>query len=163
MKKIILLLILFSSCIINSQTLYWVGGSGNWSDANHWSLVSGGASSGIVPTPSTHLIFDDNSTASDAEIEAIQSIEVSSIDVSIQNYNIKLIGSNLITLKLNSYANFNPHFKFNFNGKVILTPTHNVSYDFSHTTFSNEIVVNSNYDVELGAIYSISNVTFTGN
>jgi hypothetical protein len=41
--------------------LYWVGGTGNWSDSNHWSLTSGGAPSGCIPSPDSDVIFDNNS------------------------------------------------------------------------------------------------------
>lgn len=40
---------------------YWVGGSGNWSDAtNHWSTSSGGAGgAGNTPTTTDNVIFDN--------------------------------------------------------------------------------------------------------
>ncbi|WP_018342420.1 T9SS type A sorting domain-containing protein [Cytophaga aurantiaca] len=45
-----------------SKNLYWVGGGGNWSDQNHWSLTSGGAViSGCVPTYADNVFFDQNS------------------------------------------------------------------------------------------------------
>ena len=40
---------------------YWIGGSGLWNDDNHWSLNSGGASAGSVPTADDNVHFDDNS------------------------------------------------------------------------------------------------------
>ena len=40
------------------KTLFWVGGGGNWGDGAHWSLSSGGAPSGCVPTPRDHVVFD---------------------------------------------------------------------------------------------------------
>ena len=81
MKKLLLLSLLFVSFLINAQTLYWVGGSGNWSDSQHWSLVSGGSPSGVVPNSNTHIIFDDNSTTAPAIIHTTASIEISSIDL----------------------------------------------------------------------------------
>ncbi|MBA3705160.1 MAG: PKD domain-containing protein, partial [Bacteroidetes bacterium] len=44
-----------------SQNLYWVGGSGNWSDATHWSVTSGGAPSTCIPTRFDNVFFDANS------------------------------------------------------------------------------------------------------
>ena len=41
--------------------LYWVGGSGNWDDVNHWSDRSGGASVCAIPTAGITVVFDDNS------------------------------------------------------------------------------------------------------
>jgi hypothetical protein len=44
---------------------FWVGGSGNYSDAtNHWATVSGGApGAGNLPTSADNAIFDANSNA----------------------------------------------------------------------------------------------------
>lgn len=46
---------------------YWVGGTGNWSDAtNHWSDSSGGApGAGFLPTSGDDVYFDNLSAASD--------------------------------------------------------------------------------------------------
>lgn len=41
--------------------LYWVNGSGNWSDSNHWSYSSGGSGGACIPTPFDNVIFDHNS------------------------------------------------------------------------------------------------------
>ncbi|MCC6369753.1 MAG: gliding motility-associated C-terminal domain-containing protein [Bacteroidia bacterium] len=46
---------------MNSQTLYWVGGSGNFNDAAHWSLVSGGTPANQIPSSNTTVSFDENS------------------------------------------------------------------------------------------------------
>lgn len=41
---------------------YWVGGSGNWSDLNHWVTVSGGSiSHTILPSTRDNVFFDENS------------------------------------------------------------------------------------------------------
>lgn len=47
----------------NSNTLdyYWIGGTGNWTDPAHWSLSSGGPSSGCIPAGKDNAIFDANS------------------------------------------------------------------------------------------------------
>jgi trimeric autotransporter adhesin len=39
-------------------TLYWVGGSGDWNNKNHWSLSSGGAGGACVPFKNDNVIFD---------------------------------------------------------------------------------------------------------
>lgn len=46
------------------QTLYWIGGSGNWNDPNHWSTTSGGIIGGCIPTRYDNVIFDDSSFTS---------------------------------------------------------------------------------------------------
>ncbi|WP_160137436.1 hypothetical protein [Chryseobacterium sp. c4a] len=43
------------------QTLYWVGGSGNWNDKRHWSQTSGGVGGYCVPGPGDNVFFDGGS------------------------------------------------------------------------------------------------------
>ncbi len=47
------------------QTMYWIGGAGNWSDLSHWSYRSGtqdpNDQPSSVPTANTHVIIDANS------------------------------------------------------------------------------------------------------
>ncbi len=44
-----------------TRDLYWVGGSGNWSDTAHWSLASGGAGGEAVPDSDDNVTFDGSS------------------------------------------------------------------------------------------------------
>ncbi|MBU0486555.1 MAG: SprB repeat-containing protein, partial [Bacteroidetes bacterium] len=41
--------------------LYWVGDGGNWNDPNHWSLTSGGAPYGCLPSTNDNVYFDASS------------------------------------------------------------------------------------------------------
>jgi len=50
------------------QNLYWRGGSGNWNDATHWSLTSGGAGGACVPTSADHVFFDNNSFTAGSKV-----------------------------------------------------------------------------------------------
>jgi gliding motility-associated-like protein len=43
------------------KSLYWVGGTGEWSDVTHWSYTSGGPGGACVPSPLDSVFFDDNS------------------------------------------------------------------------------------------------------
>jgi len=43
------------------SNLYWVGGTGNWSDVNHWAFTSGGPGGACLPNARTNVIFDVNS------------------------------------------------------------------------------------------------------
>jgi len=44
-----------------AEDFFWVGGTGNWDEGNHWALTSGGAPSGCVPTAVDDVYFDNNS------------------------------------------------------------------------------------------------------
>jgi gliding motility-associated-like protein len=60
---VIFLLLLFSIAA-KAVDLYWVGGSGQWTDINHWSLTSGnsgGHLSPSIPQSGDNVIFDANS------------------------------------------------------------------------------------------------------
>ncbi len=46
-----------------ARTLYWVGGTGNWSDTARWSTSSGGGSGAAVPTSLDNVIFNSASNA----------------------------------------------------------------------------------------------------
>ncbi|HRO76911.1 MAG TPA: T9SS type A sorting domain-containing protein, partial [Crocinitomicaceae bacterium] len=50
--------------ILTPQTLYWVGGTGNWNDPNHWSTINNGvypSVGGCIPTPMDTVVFNTNS------------------------------------------------------------------------------------------------------
>lgn len=51
-----------------TDTLYWVNGSGSWSDAGQWAAGSGGAGGAGVPDDQTTVIFDQNSFSSAGEV-----------------------------------------------------------------------------------------------
>jgi len=55
-----------------SRTLYWVGGTGNWSSTTKWSTSSGGGSGAAIPTSLDAVVFDSasNATAYTATIDA---------------------------------------------------------------------------------------------
>ncbi|MDJ1479522.1 PA14 domain-containing protein [Cytophagaceae bacterium YF14B1] len=47
-----------------ARTLYWVGGTGNWSETAHWSLTSGGAGGQCIPTINDDVNFNAGSFSS---------------------------------------------------------------------------------------------------
>jgi large repetitive protein len=59
-----------------AQSRYWVGGSGNWSDSQHWSYSSGGKGGASVPTQSNFVFVDKNSFKSDGVITLNQDIKI---------------------------------------------------------------------------------------
>ena len=132
MKKIILLIILFSSYLLSSQTFYWVGGSGNWSDANHWSLISGGITAGVIPDASTNVIFDNKSGSKIITVTASQNIEVNSLHGNNTTLIIDLVGSSLVDLKFNAEVELTQYFRYKIAGKTYLTPSNNAIYQFAH-------------------------------
>ncbi|SKB75277.1 hypothetical protein SAMN05660477_01021 [Soonwooa buanensis] len=62
MKKIFSFLTILCITHIFAADYYWVGGSGNWSDINHWRTTSGGTSlPSVIPGPTDNVFFDAKS------------------------------------------------------------------------------------------------------
>lgn len=76
----LLLFFLFITFVAKSQTLYWVGGSGNFNDPSHWSLTSGGPSANVVPGELNDLIFDNSSADQQASILIKGSSKIKSLE-----------------------------------------------------------------------------------
>jgi hypothetical protein len=59
MKKCLLIILSFISlCELKAADYYWVGGTGNWSDLNHWRLgSSAGSIPSIVPSSTDNVFF----------------------------------------------------------------------------------------------------------
>ena len=63
----------FSPSPPTGSTVYWVGGEGNWSDAeNHWAAESGGEPSvSNLPDSTTSVVFDENSGLENDDVIAL--------------------------------------------------------------------------------------------
>jgi hypothetical protein len=63
---------LFFTAPPTPRTLYWVGGTGNWSSTTKWATSSGGASGAAIPTSLDSVTFDSasNATGYTATIDA---------------------------------------------------------------------------------------------
>lgn len=71
-----------------SQTLYWIGGEGNWSDGQNWSLTSGGAPYGCPPTAKDNVVFDANSfDAPDQVVQVTAAANCNNMDWSAASNN----------------------------------------------------------------------------
>lgn len=71
-----------------SADRFWVGGTGNWSDINHWSTTSNGAPGATSPTLSDNAIFDVNSgLLSPANIVTLD------IPVSVLNFDFSAVAN----------------------------------------------------------------------
>jgi len=50
------------------ENLYWVNGSGNWSNGSNWANNSGASSTGSTPATNSKIIIDDNSVAGNGDV-----------------------------------------------------------------------------------------------
>ncbi len=64
------------------RTLYWVGGTGEWNDVNHWSVSSGGNSGACLPNRHDDVFFDANSflSANDSVKGIHENISIHTMD-----------------------------------------------------------------------------------
>lgn len=62
-KYFLIIILAFSSFLkVQAADYYWVGGSGNWNDINHWRTTSGGTLiPSVIPGASDNVYFDVNS------------------------------------------------------------------------------------------------------
>lgn len=76
-----------------ADDIYWVNGTGKWSDyKNHWMEESGGSiSQGRIPTISDNVIFDENSFSVDG-----QEIQIDILNADVRNIDFRDINRNVI-------------------------------------------------------------------
>jgi len=105
------LLVFFVLLSLNTWAvrLYWVGGTGNFNDANHWSFESGGQGGAKSPTVSDDVYFDGRSFSYTSVINFIGKTEVHDLIFTDNTHPVILAGTQnekiIISgeIKLNSY------------------------------------------------------------
>ena len=125
MKKNIHISLLLFTLSIFSQSLiaaskYWVGNGGNWSDASHWSLTSGGVPGAGAPTSTDLAIFDQNSfSISNQSVIISQNLEIGGMDwKKVSNYP-SLQSSEQVNIRTFGAIVLGNNMKSNFKGKII--------------------------------------------
>ncbi len=124
-------IILFFAIIANgfSANLYWIGGTGNWSDATHWSNSSGGSTSAIIPNQTYSVVFDANSFPSGGIVTINQLAYckdmawtgVTNIPTLAGNSELDIYGSLTLTNSMNLTYTGQLHFKSNSTTETIAT------------------------------------------
>ncbi len=95
----ILALTYFLSFDLFSANLFWIGGTGNWNDPNHWSSQSGGASCSCTPTSADNVFFDLNSfTSSSKQVTVNATANCNSMDWTGSSFTPVLSGSSTLNL-----------------------------------------------------------------
>lgn len=113
-----------------TTNFYWVGGSGDWSDKNHWSFTSGGTG-GVcpVPTQNDNVFFDVNSFSAANQYVNINT-SVNCLNMSWNNVNFpRIIGGNDLNIygsmtldsKLSWQHNGWTYFRSTNTGNVVTT------------------------------------------
>lgn len=140
----------FSIAFISAQTLYWVGGSGNYNDPQHWSLVSGGKSSNQYPNSSTNIVFDHNSSKNN-EIAVVNfPLHVSVKNLALDNQYVQINSSQNATLTISGQVNISPYSRFDYSGLICLTssnPLVQLVYFGSKPLHANVSFKTGNYNI----------------
>ena len=106
-----------SGWIVNAippRNFYWVGGTGNWNDPNHWAFTSGGITSGCaLPNKVDNVIFDSLSFTASGQYA---------------NVNLTVDVNNMTWTNVKSGARFEGGNEFNLWGSLVLH--HNMVYNF---------------------------------
>ncbi len=122
----------FLSFTGDATNLYWVGGSGDWHNANHWSLTSGGRGGANLPNANDDVIFDENSFITFNEnivlsgnMECRNIVWSSTIPKSIvsgsSSSTLNISGSLFVTPQITWNYKGEIHFKSSLNGNTINT------------------------------------------
>ena len=86
------------------RTLYWVGGTGRWSELAHWALSSGGAGGNCIPNQLDNVIFDAQSFTATGQIVTQDAIQASCASMSWTGVTYTPTFGEIVTNKLNIYG-----------------------------------------------------------
>ncbi len=114
---------LFISCNLFSADRFWVGGSGNWNDNNHWSDKSGGSGGASLPDPDSDVFFDIQSG-----LTSTSTITILEGEYNVRNF--KIADASLSFKFYFSSAGSSPSSSIDFNiyGDLFLAPNINTEF-----------------------------------
>jgi hypothetical protein len=104
-----------------SQSLYWVGGSGNFNDPKHWSNRSGGEPAFLIPDNTIDVYFDDNSGSGQFTVNFDKNNSVKSFNANILNQVVVFEGSKLNVVYISEGIYLSHRVKFNSQAEMIFS------------------------------------------
>jgi gliding motility-associated-like protein len=126
LKKLFLLFIivittnLFSVQNLFADDYYWVAGSGNWSELNHWATSSGGSVfHSSVPDFDDNVIFDQHSFNNASNTVTIDVENAVCLNLSLAGINQNLIFAGSSELHIHAGLTLSPLVDFQFSGSII--------------------------------------------
>jgi hypothetical protein len=115
-----------SGWTINGPTprqLFWVGGTGNWSDPNHWALSSGGTVPNCPPNFQDDVFFDQNSFSAAGQTLTVNT-DASCRDMTWTNVNNPtLAGPSSNTTRIYGSLRFAATMTLSYNGELYFEAT----------------------------------------
>ena len=101
-----------------AQSRYWVGGTGSWSDSQHWSYTSGGPGGASVPSSSNNVFIDKYSFTTPGVISLDGSADVKSFYWTSDAATSGIVGSGTLNIFQNTI--FESSASGGWNGSIIL-------------------------------------------
>ncbi len=108
----------FTFAFLSAQTLYWVGGSGNFNDPKHWSLSSGGPAANLTPNSTTDVVFDENSSSDFAVIDIKFPLNSSIKSLIVNNNGVSFSGLTVSSLTVSGNVQVNTPSGVKFFGNI---------------------------------------------
>ncbi|MBK7944912.1 MAG: hypothetical protein IPJ85_06195 [Flavobacteriales bacterium] len=109
------LLLAPAALLAQRRTLHWVGGSGAWSDAAHWSLHPGGVGGAAVPKATDDVVV---APSNDAEVLIEGDAKCNSLRVDGSAAFVRVIGSENEALRMHGDWTMNGSVHWAFAGTV---------------------------------------------
>lgn len=135
------------------RTLYWVGGSGDWDEATHWSLTSGGSGGECIPTPSDSVVFDDNSSTGNMTMEISSTAFAKDLTAFNTTFDINVANSPAMASSshIEVYGNvwFSQRINYNYSRELVLKA------DTGSFLFKTSNIEIEHIEHEGGAIYTL--------
>jgi gliding motility-associated-like protein len=164
LKQLLLFLLLFTSIIsLPAQTLYWVGGSGNFNDPAHWSLQSGGAGGAKIPGLADDVHFDKNSFKYPSIVTALGESKIHNFIVEGDCPAFSFAGSSYARLIVDGSFQAMPAFKNNFEGKIIFTSNEQEEVFFASSIVKGDVVFDGSGRFDLGTFKTADHTTVSFN
>ncbi len=141
MKKQILLVLFSLFLFINlsfSNTYYWIGGKGNWSNTAHWSTTSGGITASALPVSNDNVVFDNNSALAISDtvfIDAPVNVNIFDFSAVVNSF---VFSSSLVSIQINGDLRSNGSVIFDWTGKFVLSPISNAFITSNGATWQND-------------------------
>ena len=119
--------VLFSIVITNllflqntfAEDYYWVAGSGNWSELNHWATTSGGSVfHSSVPDFDDNVIFDQNSFTETSNTVIIDVENAVCLNLNMAGIDKNLTFDGNSELHIHADLTLSPFVNFQFNGSI---------------------------------------------
>lgn len=152
---------------VTPRTLFWVGGTGNWSDSAHWALTSGGAGGNAAPVSVDTVTFDGSSGGGTVTIDVATANAAS---VTFGSFTSGTIVASAKTLNFGSVTGSGTATRgFNITNSTVNVTTGSWNFStvtgltFTSTGSTINIQGNGNRTVNFGALsYGTVNATGSG-